>query len=211
SPVFEVAERVLDTLIGVSIAWVFSYVLPSWERTQVGALVARTLAAQEKHAQLALALAQPQAGDDHAELAWRLARREAYDSLSALVQAVQRSLSEPRAVRPPLQDLERLLGHGYQLLAQLTAIKTMLLQRRDRLDFARLQPRLEQAKQAIAGALQQGAPQPSASPALMEPFPMLAVPDVLEQDLTPWMQRRLQLAVDTAGELQADAGRVMLR
>jgi len=41
SPVFEVAERVLDTLIGVSIAWVFSYVLPSWERTQVGALVAR--------------------------------------------------------------------------------------------------------------------------------------------------------------------------
>ena len=207
---FEVAERVLDTLIGTSIAWVFSYVLPSWERTQVGALVARTLAAQEQHAQLALALAQPQAGDNHPELAWRLARREAYDSLSALVQAVQRSLSEPRAVRPPLQDLERLLGHGYQLLAQLTAIKTMLLQRRDRLDFARLQPQLEQAKQAIAGALKQGAPQQHAIPALEEPSPMLALPDVPEQDLTPWMQRRLQLAVDIAGELQAEAGRAVV-
>src|SRR6478735_2713987 len=74
SPVFEVAERVLDTLIGVSIAWIFSYVLPSWERTQVGALVARTLAAQDKHAQLALALAQPQAGETNPELGWRLAR-----------------------------------------------------------------------------------------------------------------------------------------
>jgi uncharacterized membrane protein YccC len=211
SPVFEVAERVLDTLIGVSLAWVFSYVLPSWERTQIGALVARTLAAQEKHAQLALALGQPQAGDNHPELAWRLARREAYDSLSALVQAVQRSLSEPRAVRPPLQDLERLLGHGYQLLAQLTAIKTMLLQRRDRLDFARLQPRLDQAKQAIAGALKQGKPQPAFSASIDEPSPMLALPDGPDQDLTPWVQRRLQLAVDIAGELQADAARAAAR
>jgi uncharacterized membrane protein YccC len=211
SAVFEVAERVLDTLIGVSIAWVFSYVLPSWERTQVGALVARTLAAQEKHAQLSLALAQPQEGDTQPELAWRLARREAYDSLSALVQAVQRSLSEPRAVRPPLQDLERLLGHGYQLLAQLTSIKTMLLQRRDRLDFVRLQPWLEDAKQAIAAALRQGAPQPHPRPALADSATMLALPDGPEQDLTPWMQRRLLLAVDIAGELQADAARAVSR
>ena len=205
SPVFEVAERVLDTVIGVSIAWIFSYVLPSWERTQVGALVARTLQAQEKHAQLALGLAARQAADNQSELAWRLARREAYDSLSALVQAVQRSLSEPRAVRPPLQELERLLGHGYQLLAQLTAIKTMLLQRRDRLDFARLQPPLEQAKAAIAGALKQGATQPAADATREEPSSMLDLPDVSDQDLTPWVQRRLQLAVNIAGELQADA------
>jgi uncharacterized membrane protein YccC len=209
STVFDVAERMADTGIGVLIAWVFSYVLPSWERSQIAALVARTVAAQAKHARLALGLGQLQAIDNEAELAWRLARREAYDSLSALVQAVQRSLSEPRAVRPPLQDLERLLGHGYQLLAQLTAIKTMLLQRRDRLDFARLQPRLQEAKNAIAGALKQGSQQPHANTAVEESSPMLALPDVPEQDLTPWMQRRLQMAVNTAGELQADAGRAV--
>src|SRR5205085_10827271 len=109
STVFEVAERVMDTLIGVGIAWIFSYVLPSWERTQVGALVARTLAAQARHAQLALGLGQLRTVDRESELGWRLARREAYDSLSALVQAIQRSLSEPRAVRPPLPELERML------------------------------------------------------------------------------------------------------
>ena len=92
SPVFDVAERMVDTAIGVLIAWVFSYVLPSWERTQIAALVARTVTAQARHAKLALGLGQLQAVDNEAELAWRLARREAYDSLSALVQAVQRSL-----------------------------------------------------------------------------------------------------------------------
>jgi uncharacterized membrane protein YccC len=205
SPVFQVAERVLDTLLGAAIAWVFSYVLPSWERHQVGALVARTLAAQARHAQLALALGQQVAVDTRSELAWRLARREAYDALSALVQAIQRSLSEPRAVRPPLAELERMLGHSYQLLAQLTAIKTMLLQRRDRLDIAQLQGPLEQATRAIADALAPGAPQPAAMPVPGEPRPMLEMPDDSEHDLGPWLLRRLRLAESLARELQRDA------
>ena len=46
---YEVSERIADTLIGCTIAWVFSYVLPSWERHQIPALVARTLAAQSNH------------------------------------------------------------------------------------------------------------------------------------------------------------------
>jgi len=32
SPVFDVVERVADTLLGVAFAWLFSYFLPSWER-----------------------------------------------------------------------------------------------------------------------------------------------------------------------------------
>ena len=66
-----------------------------------------------------LGLGQLHTMDSQSELGWRLARREAYDSLSALVQAIQRSLSEPRAVRPALVELERMVGHSYQLLAQL--------------------------------------------------------------------------------------------
>jgi len=48
-----------------------------------------------------------------------------------------------------------------------------------------------------------------ASGAPAEPTSMLGVADVREQDLTPWMQRRLQLAVEIAGELQADARRAV--
>ena len=208
STVFAVAERMADTAMGVVIAWVFSYVLPSWERTQIGALVARTVTAQAKHARLALGLGQLQSVDDEAELAWRLARREAYDSLSALVQAVQRSLAEPRAVRPRLPDLEQMLGHCYQLLAQLTAIKTMLLQRRDRLALERLRVPLQEAADAIAAALA-GATRDARSPHREDPAPMLQMPDPYADDLSPWLLRRLQLAIGIAHDLEADARRAL--
>ena len=206
SPVFDVVERMADTLIGVAIAWAFSYVLPSWERTQIPALVARTLAAQARHARVALGLGQLQAVDNAPELEWRLARREAYDSLSALVQATQRSLSEPRAVRPPLEPLGRLLAHSYQLLAQLTAVKTMLLLRRGRLNPGRISAPLMQAAETIEDTLiasqlaeVAGAPGADASPG------PVALPDPFENDLSPWLLRRLDLAAGIAVQLRDDA------
>jgi len=205
SPAFEVVERISDTLIGVGIAWAFSYVLPSWERTQIPALVARTLAAQAGHAQQALALGQLRAVDNTAELGWRLARREVYDSLSALVQATQRSLSEPRAVRPPLGQLERLLAHSYQLLAQLTAVKTMLLQRRGRLQPDQIQGPLQEAAGELQATLTGRAPAPghvvADEAAARGP---VALPDPLE-DLNPWLVRRLQLAGGIAHEVRTAA------
>ena len=98
---FTLFERVADTLIGAAIAWVYCYILPSWERGQIPAVVRRTIDAQIRHAKLALDPEQLKTVEIAPELEWRLARREAFDSLSALVQATQRSLSEPRAVRPP--------------------------------------------------------------------------------------------------------------
>jgi len=209
SPAFDVVERVADTLIGVAIAWAFSYVLPSWERTQIPALVARTLAAQARHARVALGLGQLQAVDNEPELEWRLARREAYDSLSALVQATQRSLSEPRAVRPPLEPLGRLLAHSYQLLAQLTAVKTTLLLRRGRLKPGQIRAPLMQAAETIETTLigqpaaLTGAPRADASPG------PVVLPDPFEDDLSPWVLRRLDLAAAIAVQLRDDACQVL--
>ena len=117
---FALFERLADTLIGTLIAWAFSYVLPAWERRQLPALMTRLKNAQAQHAKVAL-------GD--VELAsanadWRLARREVLDSLAAIATAVQRALSEPRAVRPPLDLLERVQLRSYRLLAQLGGVRT---------------------------------------------------------------------------------------
>jgi uncharacterized membrane protein YccC len=207
SPVFEVGERLGDTFIGVGIAWIFSYVLPSWERGQVPALVERVLKAQARHAQEALALGQLTAVDNRAELAWRLARREVYDSLSALAQAAQRAVAEPRAVQPPLETLERVLAYSYQLLAQLTAVKTMLLQRRDRLRIEEIRGALKDAAEGIAAALDKAAPGPSA-PIEADSETAMKMPDPFEQDLSPWLVRRLQLATRLARALRTDAARV---
>jgi len=218
---FDAAERVADTLIGAAIAWAFSYVLPSWERTQIPALVKRTLAAQARHAKAALGLG-PQAAataadnESESDLGWRLARREVYDSLSALVLATQRSLSEPRAVRPPLEPLGRLLAHSYQLLAQLTATKTLLLLRRDRLDLAQVGGPLTLAADAIVSTLSAGMGTEAEARSSMPPVPMerqasgpVALPDPFEHDLSPWLLRRLHLASELAVDLQADARQVL--
>ncbi len=206
SPGFDVLERVGDTLLGAAIAWAFSYVLPSWERGQLPALVRRSVAAQARHAQVALALGQMSAVDNEPELHWRLARREAYDSLSALVLATQRSLSEPRAVRPPLEPLGRLMAHSYHLLAQLTIVKTMLLRRRGRLTPEQIDAPLQHAALAIATTLTQTAPPTAAAEAAAQ-TPELS--DPFEGNLTPWLLHRLARAEGIAVHLRLDADRVL--
>ena len=179
----------------------------------MAALVKRTLAAQAHHARVALGLGQLQAVDNTPELAWRLARREAYDSLSALVLATQRSLAEPRAVRPPLQPLEHLQAHSYQLLAQLSAVKTLLLLRRGRLQPEQVQGPLVQAGERISAIL--SAPLSGAAPACA-PTPTSTstpesepLPDWDARDLNVWLLRRLQLATTMAEQLRGDADAVL--
>lgn len=202
----DLLERLADTLIGTGIAWAFAYVLPSWERSQIPALVQRTLAAQARHAREALALGQLHAVDNAPELAWRLARREAYDSLSALVQATQRAMAEPRAVQPPVAALERLQARCYQLLAQLTAIKTMLLLRRGRLDAEALQAPLAQTALAVTQWLE-GAPDAAPPPVsgVAVPGDAQGWPDPQDGDLGPWMVRRLGLATERAAQVRVAA------
>jgi uncharacterized membrane protein YccC len=215
STAFALFERMADTLIGAAIAWVFCYVLPSWERRQLPALVTRVLKAQARHARLAFSLGRLDSMDGGASLEWRLARREAYDSLSALVQATQRSLSEPRAVRPPLAPLEHLQAHSYQLLAQLSAVKSMLVLRRDRIRLADVEDVLVRAARDIEESIQALIGRaPSAAPAAPEaasfpPPDVPELPDPSEPDITPWLLRRVDLAADTATQLRGDAARVL--
>jgi uncharacterized membrane protein YccC len=212
APIFALFERIADTLIGAALAWGFCYVLPSWERTQIPALVARVLTAQARHARLALGLGQLQAIDSSPELEWRLARREAFDSLSALVQATQRALSEPRAVQPPLEPLEHLQAHSYQMLAQLSAVKSMLVLRRDRLTPGEVEGPLARTAQRIEAAIgttpTTGPSQPEspASTAVGGPIPL---PDPFDNDISPWLLRRLDLATALATQLRDDAARIL--
>jgi hypothetical protein len=144
--------------------------------------------------------------DNEPELHWRLARREAYDSLSALVLATQRSLSEPRAVRPPLEPLGRLMAHSYHLLAQLTIVKTMLLRRRGRLTPEQIDAPLQHAALAIATTLTQPAPPTAAAEAAAQ-TPELS--DPFEGNLSPWLLHRLARAEGIAVQLRLDADRVL--
>lgn len=219
STAFAFVERVADTVLGAGIAWAFSYVLPSWERGQLPALLRRVLRALEQHARLSLALAHLDDIDTEHELMWRLARREAYDAVSALVQATGRSLVEPRAVRPPLALLEQLQGHSYQLMGQLSAVKSMLLLRREQLQFDQISEPIKLASACIQGILTLTAPLPpgtgrpatpdnSAVEAALPAVPE-ALPDPFEQDVSPWLLRRLHLSIELAERVRGNAQDVL--
>ncbi len=213
SPTFALVERVGDTVLGACIAWAFAYVLPSWERGQLAALLHRVLCALDQHAAQSLGLARLDEIDTEPELTWRLARREAYDALSALVQATARALAEPRAVQPPLALLEQLQGHSYQLLGQLSAVKSMLLLRRNQLTLDELAQPLAQGAACIHDILT--AP---ASPAAADsdshtterslPAVPEDLPDPFEQDINPWVLRRLALAENLATRVRANASQI---
>jgi len=203
---FAISERVADTILGATLAWLFSYVLPAWERGQLPGLLRRNLQAQNQHAQRALALLE---GTHTADVPWRLARREAYDSLAALTQATQRSQAEPRHVRLSLAPLESVQVRSYQLMAELTAIKAMLLMRRSQLNEAVIIPALAKAAQAIRATLVDGvAPVPvTGSPVLPITTATaiainVAVNNLEDDDLSPWLMRHLALACDMACELK---------
>jgi len=202
SPVFDELERIADTLMGVSIAWAFSYVLPSWERHQVSTLVTRALNAQARYARSSLSLGHAQHMESAPELEWRLARRECYETLSALVQATQRALSEPRAVQPPLEPLGRILAISYQLLAQLTSIKTMLLIRRERLQLDQIAQPLAHTAHTLDATLRGAQPVAAAQHTLPDADAARELlTDPFEGSLTPWLLRRLSLASDLAHKL----------
>lgn len=215
NPAFDFVERIGDTLLGAGIAWGFSYVLPSWERDQIAATVRRVCRAMARHASQSLALATLAEVTGQPELAWRLARREAYDALSALVLATGRALVEPRAVRPPIGALEQLQGHGYQLLGQLSAIQSILLLRRERLDLPAIGQPLAEGAREIEDALNLAQPCPSstATPAVGRGRPLPAVPETLPDPFSPdssaWLLRRLALAGELAALARGNAERVL--
>ncbi|MDR0274646.1 MAG: FUSC family protein [Burkholderiaceae bacterium] len=219
SPAFALIERVGDTLLGAVIAWGFSYVLPSWERGQLAKLVRRTLQALSLHARRSLGLATLNEIDTQTDLAWRLARREAYDALSELVLATQRSLSEPHAVRPPVPLLELLQGHSYQLLAQLSAVKSLLLLRPEQLQAERIAAPLQQSAARIEAALAPDAPPAAPAPAppettpdapgAEEEDPPATLPGPFQQDTSPWLLRRLHLAEGLADQVRENARAVL--
>jgi hypothetical protein len=120
---------------------------------------------------------------------------------------------EPRAVRPPLEPLGRLLACSYQLLGQLTAVKTMLLRQRGRLQAGQIEVPMQQAADTLEALLKSG-PSPASQtseasregrPGPTEPTPL---PDPFVDDLSPWLLRRLGLAEGIAAQLHAEAARV---
>jgi hypothetical protein len=118
-------------------------------------------------------------------------------------------------VQPPLAELERLQAHSYQLLAQLSAVKSMLVLRRDRLTPAEIEGPLVRTAERIESALSTKPEDTSladlpegvvVTPSAGGPVPL---PDPFDNDISPWLLRRLDFATRIATQLQVDAAHIL--
>ena len=194
-----IVERLADTVIGAGLAWLFSFVLPSWERSAVPRLGTQLRGALARHAANMLRW-MPSAEE---QLAQRLSRQQAYAALAGLAAAAQRTRVEPLSVRLPDAEIEAALSHGYRLMALLGAVQHQVQRRGARLDAARAATALPLAQQACVSVLN-GEPATGTDPAEIPDGDAGAWPEHLgQQDLTPWLLRRLRLCRHEAREFVA--------
>jgi len=198
-----VAERLADTFVGAMLAWAFCFVLPWWERRSLERLTHQLRRMLVQHAQNVLRWQSTR----EQEVAQRLSRQQAYAALAAVANAAQRTRVEPSHVRLPEAEIEALLTHGYRLMALLGMVQQMINRRVARLDPAVSAAALEAAVPVVVDALQPG----EAVPALRTPGSALSSdwPEHGQQDLTPWLQRRLQLCGREAAMLANAVNRLL--
>ncbi|MDT3677218.1 MAG: FUSC family protein [Burkholderiaceae bacterium] len=181
-------ERLADTVLGATLAWAFSYVLPSWERRTLPRQIERALAALRAYAEHALR------SDPHAGVAQRLARRSAYDALGTIAVALQRSRFEPRGVRPPLVELASMLDAAQRLMAHLSVIRMSLALRPEATGRESSTAAMQRANEALQLVLDQAGGSAPAAPASAGPLPAQSP----QEDPAAWLQRRLGIAVADA-------------
>lgn len=148
-----VMGRMVDTLIGASIVFVFSHILPRWERQDAPRLVEGMLASTARYAQTCLQWQVPLQD-------YRLARKSLIESLAATSESVKRMRGEPRRVREQWADYGHLLAASYTTAAQIVTIRLLIRHNLATLDAEVCKRLLDETRQTIVAALDLSQPCP---------------------------------------------------
>lgn len=124
-----VLARLLDTAIGTSIAYLFSFILPRWEHQDAPQMVDALLRSTARYADQCLQWGVPQQS-------YRLARKDLIESLGALSESAARMKGEPEDVRAMWPHYGRLLAASYTTAAQIVTIRLLIRNRMAELDPA---------------------------------------------------------------------------
>src|SRR5450830_738489 len=118
-----IGERLIDTIIGVAIATIFSYVLPSWEYRDLPRLLKNVLHASHRYIKASRDMLEGKVGDD---FFYRVCRKGFMDSLSALISAQVRMMDEPMSKQRAVPEINRFVVQNYLVAAHIAALRIML-------------------------------------------------------------------------------------
>jgi uncharacterized membrane protein YccC len=120
-------ERIIDTLIGAALSYVFAFLLPNWERNELPRTIDGLLTADREFAAAAMVR-------QRVEQTYRLARKRLFDAVAALSGAIRRAAGEPGTAKDTLARLNALLAANYLLLSDLTSMQVLYAMRGAELD-----------------------------------------------------------------------------
>jgi uncharacterized membrane protein YccC len=128
-----IADRALDTLLGSTIAFACSYVLPWWEAQFMPSLMRASISANREY--LRAALAQLQARESNAteleakraDFNLRLARKNVHVALANFAEAFHRMMLEPKSRQWHVIELNNIVTQNHMLASQISAVTTVLM------------------------------------------------------------------------------------
>lgn len=117
-----IGDRLLDTVIGAVIAFLFARLLPRWEYQEAPRLVAGLMKSFTAYLKDALRR-------DLSEQSYRLARKTMLESLAAISDSAARVAGEPDYIQSATPRLDGLLSAAYSVAAQIVGIRVLLRHR----------------------------------------------------------------------------------
>ncbi|MFN2439368.1 MAG: FUSC family membrane protein [Chitinophagaceae bacterium] len=120
-------ERILDTLIGCTIAFLASYILfPKWEREDLKTYIQKMIEANAAYLQKII---EALSGKPISMLEYKLARRDVYLHSANLSALFQRMLSEPKSKQTSESKMQQFVVLNHILFSNLATVATTLLSR----------------------------------------------------------------------------------
>jgi uncharacterized membrane protein (TIGR01666 family) len=124
---FEIAqERVIDTLIGSSLAFISSYIiLPNWESTHMHAPMRKLLIANYQYIAQALKII---SGWQPDVTSYKLARKEMYVATANMGSAFQRLITEPKSKQKNAKEMNKFVVFNHILSSYSVTLLNLLRQ-----------------------------------------------------------------------------------
>lgn len=149
-----VSERLIDTVIGVAIATLFSYVLPSWEYRDLPLLLKNILHASHRYIKAGCDMMTGKTGDD---FFYRVCRKGFMDNLATLVAAQIRMMDEPVSKQRAVPEINRFVVQNYLVAAHIAALRILLRRHAEGLPREPVNRLIAQTCRSAAAYLQQAA------------------------------------------------------
>jgi uncharacterized membrane protein YccC len=152
-----VTARLIDTLIGAGVVFLFNFLLPQWESQSAPSVAKGFLRALHRYADRALRWDAP-------EQDYRLARKDLMEAFSALGESAGRMRADPAARRDLWPEYSKLIAAAYVAAAQIVTVRLLIRNRRNDLDPLSSQILLDETRRAAMAELDFAAPAPAPRP-----------------------------------------------